>query len=340
MTDVSLSGSSSISVSDSCPGSGRKDLKIFSGTAHPDFASRICASLGVPLSADKLFRFSDGEIGLSLDESVRGADVFLVQPTSAPANENLMELLIMTDALKRASAHHVNAVIPYFGYARQDRKAKPREPITAKLIANLLTHSGVDRVITADLHAGQIQGFFDIPVDHLTGMPLLASYFRETLKDELARGEVVVVSPDVGGVARARKFAVMLNTDLAIVDKRRSHEVANVSEVMDIIGDVEGRTAILVDDIIDTAGTICNAAHGLMERGCKTIYACATHSVLSGPAMERIGNSSIKKVIFSDTIPLAESKHATKIEQLSIAPLFAEAIKRVHVERSVSTLFE
>jgi len=315
-------------------------VKIFSGTAHPDFANRVCAELGVKLSAARHFRFSDGEIGLSIDESVRGADVFVIQPTCAPANENLFQLLIMADAFKRASAHHVSAVIPYFGYARQDRKARPREPITAKLVANLLTQSGVDRVITADLHAGQIQGFFDIPVDHLTGMNLLASYFKESLAEELKRGEVVVVSPDVGGVARARKFAVMLKTDIAIVDKRRSHEVANVSEVMDIIGDVEGRTAILVDDIIDTAGTICNAAHGLMERGCKTIYACATHSVLSGPAMERIGNSSIKKVIFSDTIPLAESKHATKIEQLSIAPLFAEAIKRVHVERSVSTLFE
>ncbi len=241
-------------------------IKIFTGTAHPDFANRICAELDVPLSAARHFRFSDGEIGLSLDESVRGADVFVIQPTCSPANENLVQLLIMTDALKRASAHHVNAVIPYFGYARQDRKAKPREPITAKLVANLLTHSGVDRVITTDLHAGQIQGFFDIPVDHLTGMPLLASYFKETMPEEVEKGEVVVVSPDVGGVARARKFAIMLKSDLAIVDKRRSHEVANYSEVMDIIGDVKDRIAIIVDDLIDTAGTMCNAAHGLMER--------------------------------------------------------------------------
>lgn len=315
-------------------------IKIFSGTAHPDFAEKICSELKLELSAVRHFHFSDGEIGLSIDESVRGADVFVIQPTSVPANENLVQLLIMADALKRASAHHVNAVIPYFGYARQDRKAKPREPITAKLVANLLTHSGVDRVITADLHAGQIQGFFDIPVDHLTGMPLLASYFKENLADEIERGEVVVVSPDVGGVARARKFAIMLKTDLAIVDKRRSHEVANYSEVMEIIGDVEGRIAVIVDDIIDTAGTICNAAQGLKARGCKTVYACATHSVLSGPAMERITESQIEKLIFSDTVPLPPEKQTPKIQQLSIAPLFAEAIMRVHSERSVSSLFE
>ena len=320
--------------------SGRGRIKIFSGTAHKDFAEGICSELGVSLSAIRHFRFSDGEIGISIDESVRGADVFVVQPTSYPANENLFQLLIMTDALKRASAHHVTAVIPYFGYARQDRKARPREPITAKLVANLLTQSGVDRVIATDLHAGQIQGFFDIPVDHLTGMDLLASHFKECLKDELERDEVVVVSPDVGGVARARKFAIKLHADLAIVDKRRSHEVANVSEVMDIIGDVKGRTAILVDDIIDTAGTICNAARGLKERECKTVYACATHSVLSGPAMERIAESDIEKLIFSDTVPLPPEKRTAKIEQLSIAPLFAEAIRRVHMERSVSNLFD
>ena len=322
------------------PRDGDKKLKIFSGTAHPDFANRVCVEIGVPLSAARHFRFSDGEIGLSLDESVRGADVFVIQPTCAPANENLIQLLIMTDALKRASARRVSAVMPYFGYARQDRKAKPREPITAKLVANLLTHSGVDRVITTDLHAGQIQGFFDIPVDHLTGMNLLAGYFKELLAKELSRGDVVVVSPDVGGVARARKFAVMLKTDIAIVDKRRSHEVANVSEVMDIIGDVGGRTAILVDDIIDTAGTICNAARGLKERGCGPIYACATHAVLSGPAMERIGQSEIDSLTVSDTIPLTESRHTAKIQQLSIAPLFAEAIMRIHNEQSVSSIFE
>lgn len=317
-----------------------KDLKIFSGTAHPDFAKRICSELGVRLSAARHYRFSDGELGLSLDESVRGADVFVVQPTCEPANDNLIQLLIMSDAFKRASAYRVNAVIPYFGYARQDRKTKPREPITAKLVANLLTHSGVDRVITADLHAGQIQGFFDIPVDHLTGMPLLASYFRDSLSEEIPKGEVVVVSPDVGGVSRARSFAIMLKSDLAIVDKRRSHEVANVSEVMDIIGEVEGKTAILVDDIIDTAGTICNAAAGLKERGCRRVFACATHAVLSGPAMERIEKSVIEKLIFSDTIPMPEAKRSSRVQQLSIAPLFAEAIMRVHSERSVSSLFD
>jgi ribose-phosphate pyrophosphokinase len=232
---------------------GVKDLKIFSGTAHPDFAKRICSELGVRLSAARHYRFSDGEIGLSIDESVRGSDVFVIQPTSSPTNDNLIELLIMVDAFKRASASRVNVVIPYFGYARQDRKSKPREPITAKLVANLITNSGADRVITADLHAGQLQGFFDIPVDHLTGMPLLASHFRETLETDLKKGEVVVVSPDVGGVVRARHFAVMLKTDLAIVDKRRSYEVANFCEVMDIIGEVQGKIAILVDDIIDTA---------------------------------------------------------------------------------------
>ncbi|NLL36953.1 MAG: ribose-phosphate pyrophosphokinase [Fretibacterium sp.] len=317
-----------------------KDLKIFSGTAHPDFAKRICSELGVRLSVARHYRFSDGEIGLSIDESVRGSDVFVIQPTSSPANDNLIELLIMVDAFKRASASRVNVVIPYFGYARQDRKSKPREPITAKLVANLLVQSGADRVITADLHAGQLQGFFDIPVDHLTGMPLLASYFRDNLEEDFSKGQVVVVSPDVGGVVRARRFAVMLKADLAIVDKRRSYEVANFCEVMDIIGEVRGKTAILVDDIIDTAGTICNAAAGLKERGCKTVYACATHAVLSGPAMKRIAASEIEKLIFSDTIPLPDSKRSERVLQLSIAPLFAEAILRVHSDRSVSSLFD
>ncbi|MDR1048949.1 MAG: ribose-phosphate pyrophosphokinase [Synergistaceae bacterium] len=317
-----------------------KDLKIFSGTAHPDFAKRICSELGVRLSAARHYRFSDGEIGLSIDESVRGSDVFVIQPTSSPTNDHLMELLIMVDAFKRASASRVNVVTPYFGYARQDRKSKPREPITAKLVANLIANSGADRVITADLHAGQIQGFFDIPVDHLTGMPLLASYFKDVLEPELKRGEAVVVSPDVGGVVRARRFAVTLKTDLAIVDKRRSYEVANFCEVMDIIGEVNGKIAILVDDIIDTAGTICNAAAGLKQRGCKSVYACGTHAVLSGPAMKRINASEIDKLVFSDTIPLPESKRSERITQLSIAPLFAEAILRVHSDRSVSSLFD
>ena len=313
-------------------------LKIFSGTAHREFAERISRELNVPLSDLKHYKFADGELGVSLNDSVRGADVFIVQPTCNPVNDNIMQLLIMTDAMKRASAHYVNAVIPYFGYARQDRKAKPREPITAKLIANLLVHGGIDRVITADLHAGQIQGFFDIPVDHLTGMKLLAGHFKTQLYEELSRGEVVVVSPDVGGVARARKFAVMLNTDIAIVDKRRSYDVQNVSEVMDIVGNIKGRIAILVDDIIDTAGTICHAADGLKERGCSRVLACATHAVLSDPAVERIEACAIERLVFSDTIPIPPEKRSAKIEQLSIAPMFAEAIRRVHEEISISSM--
>ena len=315
-------------------------IKIFSGTAHPEFAERISRELNIPLAKIKHYRFSDGEIGISLDESVRGADVYIIQPTCTPANENLFQLLIMADAVKRASAHYVNAVIPYYGYARQDRKAKPREPITAKLVANILTHGGVDRVITADLHTGQIQGFFDIPVDHLTGMKLLASYFKELLCDELKDHRVVVVSPDAGGVARARKFAMMLDTDIAIVDKRRSYDVANVSEVMDIVGNIKGRIAVLVDDIIDTAGTICHAAQGLIDRNCERVFACATHAVLSGPAMDRINDSCIEKLIFSDTIPIPKEKMSGKILQLSIAPAFAEAIKRVHNEEPISELFD
>jgi ribose-phosphate pyrophosphokinase len=251
-----------------------------------------------------------------------------------------MELLIMIDALRRASASRINAVIPYFGYARQDRKSKPREAITAKLVANLIGGCGVHRVITADLHAGQIQGFFDIPVDHLTGMQLLASYFHEQLENEINSDNLVVVSPDVGGVVRARKFAVSLNADLAIVDKRRSHDVANYCEIMEIIGKVKGKTAILVDDIVDTAGTLCKAANGIMERGAKRAFACATHGVLSGPAIENLKDSALEKLIITDTIPLKESQLCEKINQLSIAPLFAEAVIRVHGERSISNLFE
>ena len=315
-------------------------LKIISGNAHPEFARKVSEELGVPLADVKSFKFSDGETGIRFGESVRGADVFIIQPTCNPTNERIMNLLIMADAVKRASAHYVNAVIPYFGYCRQDRKAKPREPITAKLVANLLAHGGVDRVITADLHAGQIQGFFDIPVDHLTAMNLFADYFREFLADDLKAGKVVVVSPDVGGVARARKFAVKLDVDIAIVDKRRSHDVANQSEVMDIVGNIKGRTAILVDDIIDTAGTICHAADGLIKRGCDRVFACATHAVLSGKAMEYINESAIERLIFSDTIPLTEEKRTDKILQLSIAPAFAEAIRRVHEELPLSQMFE
>ncbi len=315
-------------------------LKIISGNAHPEFARRVSDELGVPIADVKSFKFSDGETGIRFGESVRGADVFIIQPTCCPTNERIMNLLIMADAVKRASAHYVNAVIPYFGYCRQDRKAKPREPITAKLVANLIMHGGIDRVITADLHAGQIQGFFDIPVDHLTAMNLFADYFREFLADDLKAGKVVVVSPDAGGVARARKFAMKLDVEIAIVDKRRSHDVANESQVMDIVGNIKDRTAILVDDIIDTAGTICHAADGLMERGCRRVYACATHAVLSGSAMDNIKKSAIERLIFSDTIPLPEEKRTDKILQLSIAPAFAEAIRRVHEEQPLSQMFE
>ena len=319
---------------------GLREVKIFSGSAHKQFAENVCVNLGVPLSASKLFRFSDGEIGVSIEESVRGADVYVVQPTCEPANEHLIELLIIVDALKRASAYRVNLVMPYFGYARQDRKTRSRELITAKLVANLLEKAGADRVISADLHAGQIQGFFDIPVDHLTGGPLLASYFKRVLQKEAEAGLVSVVSPDIGGVVRARKFAEQIgNADLAIVDKRRSHEVANTCEVMEIIGNVEGKTAILVDDIIDTAGTMVKAAEALMERGAKEVYACATHGVLSGPAIDRLKSSCIKEVVLTDTIPLAEEKKFEKVKVLPIAPLFAEALRRIHSEHSVSILF-
>ncbi|MBQ0055345.1 MAG: ribose-phosphate pyrophosphokinase [Synergistaceae bacterium] len=316
-------------------------IKVFSGSAHKAFADSVCVSLGIPVSASKLFRFSDQEIGVSVEESVRGTDVYIVQPTCEPANERLMELFIMIDALRRASAYRINVVMPYFGYARQDRKTRAREPITAKLMANLIQKAGADRVISADLHAGQIQGFFDIPVDHLTGIPLLASYFCNTLKKQVEEGNLIVVSPDIGGVARARKFATQLghNTELAIVDKRRSHEIANLCEVMDIIGDVKGKTAVLVDDIIDTAGTMCKAAAAIKERGATEVYACATHGVLSGPAIDRIRESVLKELIITDTIPLPEEKKLDKIEVLSIAPLFAEVIRRVHSEESVSILF-
>ena len=274
--------------------SASRDIKIFSGSAHEKFASVICSTLGIQMSGRKIFRFSDGEIGLSLQESVRGTDAFIIQPTCAPVNENLMELLVIIDAMRRASAYRVNVVLPYFGYARQDRKARAREPITAKLVANLLQHAGAERVVTADLHAGQIQGFFDIPLDHLTGIPLLASHFKKILKSDLRERRVIVVSPDIGGVVRARKFAEQINAELAIVDKRRSYDIANQSKVMEIIGEVRGKIAILVDDIIDTAGSIVNAANALIEAGAERVYASAVHGVLSGAAIERISNSPIE----------------------------------------------
>ena len=319
--------------------SAPNEIKVFAGSANEHFAGNVCHSLGFSPVDMKIFRFSDGEIGVSIQESVRGSDAYIIQPTSEPVNENLMELLIITDALKRASASKVNVVIPYLGYARQDRKTRSREPITAKLVANLIEKAGADRVITADLHAGQIQGFFDIPVDHLTGIPLLGAHFKRLLKKELEERRVVVVSPDVGGVVRARRFAEMINADLAIVDKRRSHDIANYSEVMDIIGDIRGRVAIMVDDIIDTAGTLVNAAKAIQEQGAERVYAGAIHGVLSGPAVDRIEKSCIEELVLTDTIPLSEAKQIKKITILSIAPLFAEAIRRIHFDHSVSSLF-
>ncbi|WP_276357721.1 ribose-phosphate diphosphokinase [Cohnella caldifontis] len=309
------------------------NLKLISGSSNPELAEAIARHIGVPLGACLTKRFSDGEIQIRLDESVRGTNVFVVQSTSAPVNENLMELLVLVDALKRASAKTINVVIPYYGYARQDRKARARDPITAKLVANLIETAGADRVIAMDLHAMQIQGFFDIPVDHLLGVPILGDYFYEKELDD-----PVVVSPDHGGVVRARRLADTLEAPLAIIDKRRPEP--NVVEVMNIIGDVSGRTAILIDDIIDTAGTIALAAQALKDAGAVEIYACCTHPVLSGPAMERLENSPIKEIVVTDTIPLREDHGCSKIRVLSVAPLIGEAIKRIHEQKSISKLFE
>ena len=312
--------------------SSRK-LKIFSCNANPNLANEIGDYLGVKVGDSEVTTFSDGEIRVKISESVRGADVFVIQPTSQPANQHIMELLIMVDALKRASARRVTAVIPYYGYARQDRKARARDPITAKLIANLLSTGGVRRVLTMDLHAGQIQGFFDMPVDHLPGVPILAEYF---LNKNL--GDLVVVSPDLGGVTRARDLAERIGAPLAIIDKRRPEP--NVAEIMNIIGNVKDKTVIMVDDIIDTAGTITLGAEALIERGAKEVYACCTHPVLSGPAIERLQNSSIKEVVVTNTIALPPEKKIAKIKELSVAPLFGEAIIRVHEDLSVSKLFD
>ena len=317
-----------------------KGMVIFSGSSNPDLARKIAEYHKMPLGEIEISRFSEGEIFVRVKQDIRGRDVFIVQSTCPPPNENIMELLIIMDAIRRASPERLTVVLPYYGYARQDRKDQPRVPITAKLMANLITAAGANRILTMDLHADQIQGFFDIPVDHLTGVPLLATYFKENLYDDLKENGVVVVAPDVGGVVRARRFAVFLNADLAIVDKRRSHEVANLCEVMDIIGDVRGKVAVLVDDIVDTAGTLCNAAEGLKERGATRVFACSTHPVLSGPAVERLKASEIDELIVTDTIRLSEEKKLDKIIQLSIAPLFAEAILRVHSDRSVSSLFD
>ena len=305
-------------------------FKIFSGTANPEVAKDISEHLGYELSEVTIKRFSDGEINVQINESVRGKDVFIVQSTCAPANANLMELLIMTDALRRASANSITAIIPYFGYARQDRKAAPRVPITAKLVANLMETAGIDRVVTMDLHAGQIQGFFDIPVDNLYGSVLFIDYIqRKNLKN------AIVASPDVGGVARARYLASRLGVDMVIVDKRR--EEANKSEVMNIIGNVDGKDVILVDDMIDTAGTITQGASALKAQGANSVMACCTHAVLSGPAYDRITNSDLDELVVSDTIPL--SKKNDKITVLETSKLFAEVIRRVYYNESVNKLF-
>ncbi len=313
-----------------------KDIKIFTANANPRVAAEIAQQLGLPLGQSEVVTFSDGEISVSIKESVRGSDVFVVQSLSSPVNDNLMELLIMIDAFKRASAGRITAVIPYLGYARQDRKAKARDPISAKLVADLITVAGADRVLSMDLHCPQIQGFFNIPVDHLLGVPLLAPYFVEKFKDE--KENCMVVSPDLGSVTRARNFAQRFDAPLAIVDKRR--QKANVCEVMNIIGDVKDKKVILVDDMIDTAGTLCNAAKAIIEvGGAKEVYACATHGVLSGPAIERIEKSPIKELVLLDTIALPEEKKLDKITILPVAPVFAQAIQRIYDDKPVSPLF-
>lgn len=310
-----------------------QNLKIFALNSNQPLAQKISESMGVPLGKISVDRFSDGEIRINIEESVRGDEVFIIQPTSAPVNDNLMELLIMIDALRRASAKTINVVIPYYGYARQDRKVRSREPITAKLVADMLETAGADRVLALDLHAAQIQGFFDIPVDHLMGAPLLADYF---LEHDLQK-DAVVVSPDHGGVTRARKLAEFLKTPIAIIDKRRPK--ANVAEVMNIIGSVAGKRCILIDDMIDTAGTITLAAQALIDAGATEVYACATHPVLSGPAIERIENSPIKRLIVTDSIQLPEEKKIDKLVQVSVGPLIGDAIRRIHNNEPVSPLF-
>jgi ribose-phosphate pyrophosphokinase len=310
-----------------------EQMKIFTGNANPALAGKICASLGKTVGAAEVEPFSDGEIRLQILENVRGADVFAVQPTCTPVDRHLMELLLMIDALKRASAERITAVLPYYGYARQDRKDKPRMPISARLIANLIQRAGADRVLTLDLHAAQIQGFFDVPVDHLFAAPVMLEYF-----ESMGRRDMTVVSPDAGGVERARAFAKHLNAPLAIIDKRRTE--VNVAEVMHIIGDVEGQHCLIVDDLIDTAGTLVKAAEALLKQGAATVTACATHAVLSGPAVERIQESCLQEVVVTDSIPLRdEAMRCSRIKRLSVAPLLARAIQSIHEDGSVSTLF-
>lgn len=309
-------------------------IRVFCGNSNPALAVNICEKLGVHLGQAKVKTFSDGEIRVEIGENVRGRDVYIVQSTCSPTNNNLMELLIMMDALKRASASKITTVIPYYGYARQDRKVAPRSPITSKLVADLLTTAGADRVVTVDLHAGQIQGFFDIPVDNLYAASVILDYLRKHLVND----STVIVSPDAGGTERARAFAKRLSSSLAIIDKRRSGP--NISEVMNLIGDVRGKVAIIVDDMVDTAGTLTQAAKALREHGATAIYACATHGVLSGPALERIEESEIQEMVITDTIPLTDdAARSRKIKVLSVAGLLAEAIRRIHCNESVSSLF-
>ena len=313
-----------------------KDIKVFAGNSNPKLAAEICRLMGTKLGESEVKTFADGEVSVSLYETVRGSDVFVVQSTCKPVNDNLMELLVMIDALRRASAGRITAVIPYFGYARQDRKAKARDPITAKLVANMLTAAGADRVLTMDLHAAQIQGFFDIPVDNLYGNPVFVDYYAKKFGEKCE--DMVVVSPDVGSVGRARAFAQKLHMNLAIVDKRR--QKANQSEVMNIIGDVEGKDCILFDDMVDTAGSLCNAAKAVVEvGGANAVYACASHAVLSGPAIERINNSVITELAFLDTIEPVDTSLCPKLKYLTVAPMFAEAIERIYQEISVSKLW-
>ena len=310
-----------------------KKLKIFTGNANPELAKEICDYLGLPLGEAFVGRFNNGEVQIMIDESVRGKDVFIIQPTSYPVNDNLMELMVMADALKRASARHITAVVPYYGYARQDRKTRGREPITAKLVANLMQTSGITRLVTIDLHAGQIQGFFDVPVDHLYGASILAKYINEKNLED-----VIVVSPDLGGVTRARDLADRIGAPIAIIEKKRPEP--GVAKVMNIIGDVKGKNCIIVDDIVDTAGSLVEGAKALEEFGAKSVTAAVTHAVLTDPASERIANSNIKELIVTNTIPLPENCKLENVTQLSVAPLLGEAIMRIFHEVSVSNLFD
>lgn len=314
------------------------EIKIFSGNSNQPLAMAMTEALGIPLGKSAVDRFSDGEIHVNIMETVRGCDVYVVQSTSSPVNRNLMELLIMIDAFRRASAGRITAVMPYYGYARQDRKSRARDPITAKLVADLISSAGADRVLTMDLHAPQIQGFFDIPLDHMVGMPILAPYFERKLRrnPELKKN-MVIMSPDLGSVNRSRAFAERMDLPLAIVDKRRPKP--NMSEVMNIIGDIEGKDVLIIDDMIDTAGTLTNAADSVIERGAKSVSACATHGVLSGPALERITNSSLSEVVLLDTIFLPPEKQNPKIKMLSCAAVMAEAVDRIYNDRPVSILF-